>query len=173
MYREVAAIPVLLRGAEIPSGTVDGKLEARDFHDLLLALADDARLDVFAWGDAAKRDDRYTSVYMTTPYYPIHRPYLRKVCMRGFQRGDLFLIWSGYGRTYELYDVGVDAEQRHSLARSLPEKVVELAGAMERAVPAWVEPSKIAAPGPEAIEQLRALGYLGALVMPPDASERP
>ncbi len=158
LYPELLHIPALLHvgGAR---GRIESRLEGRDLHDLLLALAVPGSADVPAWAEARGRERRYASLYLTTGSASLHRPYLHSVSMRGVEVGPLHLIWSGYGPTVELYDRERDRDEQVNLARRHPERVAALSDEMDASVDYWAERAEIEYT-PETIEQLRALGYI-------------
>ena len=158
LYREVIRIPVILRAARDEAGTVSAELEARDFFDLLARMARTPDVDPVAWAEARRRRRRYTSVYATTAS-AAHRPYLGHVCMRAVEENGLFLIWSGYGGTYELYDRVRDPGQSNNLARLRPDRVSAMSRSLDESVAHWA--SRVAVEHTdETMDLLRALGYV-------------
>ncbi len=158
LYREVLWIPVIVNLAEDQFRLLEARLEARDFFDLTLDLSTSANLDVARWAESRARDQRYASVYLTTNM-ALHRPYLREVCMRGIEKGEYRLIWSGYGSTYELYRVGADPIERFNLAGKHLDILAELRNAMDAVVPRWS--NRVPVERSDEVEQMmRRLGYI-------------
>lgn len=158
LYREVVAIPALLRTPRGDVGRVPAKLEGRDFFELFLRLAASADFDARAWARERSRGRRYTSIYAGTPS-ALHRPYLSHVCMRALEEGDRVLIWSAYGSTLELYDVASDPAQSRNLASEQPDALVALRADLENHMPSWSERVPVQH-SHETTDLLRALGYV-------------
>jgi arylsulfatase A-like enzyme len=162
LHRELTHVPGLLCAKALGARRVPGRLEARDFHDLLPRLAAGESLALGEWVDErirARRDRRYSSVYVTTKTAALHRPEQQRVVLRGLDTGDWKLLWSGYGYTYELYEAASDPGEMHNRAGELPERVSDLAAEMDTVVPRWRQPQ----PDFESdhtLEQLRRLGYV-------------
>lgn len=164
LHPELLHVPALLCGDDVAPRRIEGRLEARDFFDLLPHLA--ARPHVApsesleAWVDGRVRrreDKRYASSYIRTPS-GWHRPYQSLVVQRGIDRGDAKLVWSGYGDTTQLYDPSEDPGEHRDLAADRVAELERLTADLDRAVPIWhaVE-SDTEADIP--IELLRNLGY--------------
>ena len=164
LYDEVLAIPALLNlGAGGTRGEIDAKLEARDFYDLLIRLANSDDLDVGAWARGKGRSERYSSVYTSRPDLGfanlLLRPHRVEACLRLIETDGYTLIWSGQGNTYELYDLRNDPAQLDNIAADEPDVVERLRAVLESAVSYW-SPRIIQAPSEEELERLRALGYI-------------
>ena len=158
LYAEVIRLPALLWSRQGWVRTIAEKLEARDFFDLLLYLSRSADPDAAEWAAQRARATRYASIYSTTPS-AWHRPYRSRVCMRGFESDDLFLIWSAYGPTYELYEVQRDPGERRNLARAHRDRIDTLMGAMEDSVGPWAELTPVDH-SDATVDLLRTLGYV-------------
>lgn len=158
LYREVIRIPVIVRTARDQVGTVPAELEARDFFDLLARMARTPDVDPVAWAEKRRRRRRYTSIYSTSPS-AAHRPYLGRVCMRGVEENGFFLIWSGYGGTYELYDRVRDPGQSNNLARMRPDRVSAMSRSLDESVAHWVNRVPVEHTD-ETMDLLRVLGYV-------------
>lgn len=160
LYREVIHIPVAFHVSD-GGGTLDAPLEGRDVHDLVARwAAAGGRLDVGAWAAARRRGERHASVYYSSRGRLLLRPYLRRVVMRAVDREGMKLIWSAYGATFELYEVGRDPAERRNLAAERSATTARLAGFLDRGVVRWNFPRPYER-SPEELEQLRALGYIG------------
>ncbi len=158
LYEELVRLPALLTGADGPSGALDARLEARDFFDLLQRLAHEPALDVAGWAGRRDRGQRYLSTWGATPM-GWHRPYYRYVGLRGIESDGFFLVWSAYGNTWELYDLGRDPGQTRNVVRDNPERTRELAAAMDESVRWWAR-RKAIRHSDETLDLLRALGYV-------------
>lgn len=158
LYDEVIRIPVAVHVGD-GGGATASPLEGRDLFDLVLAVAAEPQLDVERWARESRRERRYTSVYYTGSGRLVLRPYQRRVVMRGLVEGDRKLVWSAYGDTRELYDLGRDPGETDNLAAVDPETVARMEEDMDRAIAFWTFPGA-AAPSERALEQLRALGYV-------------
>ncbi len=158
LYAEVIRLPALLWSRQGRGRTVAEKLEARDFFDLLIHLSRSVDPDAAEWAARRERRTRYASIYSTTPS-AWHRPYLSQVGMRGFESDDLFLIWSAYGPTYELYEVERDPGQRRNLVRVHRDHVETLMGAMEASVGPWANLAPVDH-SDATVDLLRTLGYV-------------
>jgi hypothetical protein len=121
-------------------------------------LARGGARDVRTWARAHERQSRYASTYLTTRFR-WHRPYRIWVAARRLERGRFTLIWSGYGKTWELYDRRSDPELRRNLIEQRPVLRSELEAQMDAAPRAW-RGATAEAPTGEREEQLRALGYV-------------
>ncbi|MDH3213222.1 MAG: sulfatase [Myxococcales bacterium] len=158
LYREAIWLPTIVH---IPGGEADeisAPLEARDFFDLLVRVAASGSVDPVEWAKARARSRRYASIYSTTAS-AVHRPYLSHVCMRSIEEDGLRLVWSGYGSTYELYDLTRDPDERRSLARALPDRVEALEKSIDDPVSRWVERVPVEEDA-QTVEMLRVLGYV-------------
>jgi arylsulfatase A-like enzyme/uncharacterized membrane protein len=158
LYPEVLSVPAVLRTTSGQRGEVLAPLEARDFYDLLIEVSGAPDMDVMAWANERRRKERRVSTYLTSDY-PIDRPYLRKVIVRGLEREGLFAIWSGYGETVELYDTRRDPGQRVNIARKRPELARELSRAIATSPRPWHSGGAVEMTE-ERRNQLRSLGYL-------------
>jgi hypothetical protein len=162
LHRELTHLPVLLCAPDFVARRVPGRLEARDFHDLLPRLASGERIPLEEWvveRVRARNGHRYASLYWTSSDSSIHRPEQARVVMRGIDTEKWKLLWSGYGDTYELYEAANDPLEMNNRAGELPARVAELAGEMDAAVGHWSQLQ----PDSESegtLEQLRKLGYV-------------
>jgi hypothetical protein len=163
LYGEVIHVPVALRWKGAPGGAdLPQRLEARDFHRLLVAIArgEIGAADVPAWAARNERRRRYSSVYYSTTGRLALRPYQSRVCMRALEEGPHKVVWSAYGDTWELYDRDTDPGEQVNLAEIDPATVRRLSAAFDGEIGFWSKARALVLP-PEAREQMRALGYLG------------
>ncbi|MBZ0115326.1 MAG: sulfatase-like hydrolase/transferase [Thermoanaerobaculia bacterium] len=159
LYEEVLSVPVAVWGEGITGGELNQRLEGRDIHDLVLALAKRERTSVSDWTAAHHRERRYASIYYSSEGRLLLRPYLRQVAMRAIQSGDEKLIWSAYGKTWELYDLEADPGESDNLIRRRGDRFQALSQELEDAVDRW-RPGTPIELSEEALEQLRTLGYV-------------
>jgi arylsulfatase A-like enzyme len=162
LYQEVVHVPAGLRWKGAPAGgDLPQKLDSRDLHDLLVAVAggEVGHAGVPAWAARRARAQRYASVYYGTTGRLLLRPYQRRVFMRAVEQGSEKLVWSAYGDTWELYDLASDPGEQDNLAARLPARAQALAAGLDAAVAFWspAQPLELDA---DMREQLRALGYL-------------
>jgi arylsulfatase A-like enzyme len=158
LFAELVRIPALLLGPGVEPQRIDARLEGRDFHDLLARLARGDPPDPPGWARERNRDRRLTSVYSRTAS-PWHRPFNRRVCMRGIEEDGWFLVWSSFGPYLELYRREDDPGE----TRNFVEREAERAAAMKRTLDA--EPHVWTTPVPvelrdETAELLKRLGYV-------------
>jgi arylsulfatase A-like enzyme len=160
LYPEVLHLPALLRTPSAEVGTISEALEERDFFELLLRLAESPALDVRQWARHAARDMRYASIYSTTTLFGFQRPYLREVAMRAVEQGGAMAIWSGYGPTYELYDLERDPGARVNLVEREPDRLERMRRTLDELPAHWSRPVPVDNLSSATEEQLRALGYI-------------
>ncbi|MCH2169933.1 sulfatase [Myxococcota bacterium] len=163
LYPEVMHLPAVLQAPSLHSGAIDGRLEGRDFFDLLLRLARNEPLDLNQWVEersSLRQGTRYASTYLTSPA-GIHRPYQTHVCTQSVEAGDSLFIWSGYGDTVEFYDTRSDPELTRNLAHSKNDEIKMLRSRMRTLMPRWalLEPLS---ESDHTLEMLKALGYVDA-----------
>jgi arylsulfatase A-like enzyme len=162
LYRELLWIPLIVSTGDEAGSRLSEKLDARDVHDLLCAMAISPRaLDVRDWARSARRDRRYASSYAEPAgSLPSRLAFpFRAQRLRGVEQDGYFLIWSGYGPTWELYDTDRDPWQRTNVATAHPEKVEALRAALDDAVRYRRAPQKTEHTLQE-LERLRDLGYV-------------
>lgn len=158
LYPAQADIPAVVVGPGVPRGRSGARLEGRDLRALTLALASSSRPDLAAWGRTHDRPTRFASVYTRLPGGP-HRPFYRVTASRRFEDGDLVLLWSAYGDTWELYDRARDPGFRRNLADERPHDVQRLrAEMMDRGTLRGRRVESRAST--RTADQLRALGYV-------------
>jgi arylsulfatase A-like enzyme len=157
LYSELLSIPAILRTPGGAHGQLRTPLEARDFYDLLIALSRKPEMDVEEWAAERGRDERHASVYLTSDF-PVDRPYLSRVIMRGVEKKGFFFVWSGYGDTRELYDLERDPGQLVNVVRRHPALVQELSRSIASA-PRPRHAGGTAELSEERKRQLRSLGY--------------
>lgn len=158
LYGELIDIPVALWTGD-GGGEVRERLEARDFHDLLLQVSSGEPVAVPVWAAERQRERRYASIYYSREGRLALRPYIRHVAMRALQDGDRKLIWSAYGDTRELYDLSKDPAETVNRLRSLDAVTTALTAALDDPISAWIEARELEPTG-DNLEQLRALGYV-------------
>ncbi len=159
LYGEVIRIPVAFHTGD-GTGELDEPLEGRDFFDLLTRwTAGEANLDVAAWAAQKRRRQRHASIYYSSEGRLLLRPYLQKVCMRAVESEGYRMVWSAYGSTFELYEVGRDPREQRNLAAARPDLVERLAALLDESMRRWHFPRAYER-SPEELEQLRTLGYI-------------
>ena len=164
LYDEVVKIPLALgdlTAAPVGHGgsDLDARLEGRDVHDLVVQLAGDPRVSVADWAASRARERRYLSLHYTGSGRLLLRPYRRHNLMRALDEADRKMIWSGYGETYELYDLVTDPGEHHNLSAQEPTRVERMAADLDRQIQEWVK-APVAEIDQEALRQLRSLGYV-------------
>ncbi len=169
LYSEVLQIPVIARfeGSETaPSpGVIHAPLEGRDFFDLMVRTAAREQLDLATWADSRTRQVRVATVAFagtsgrSLSIQNLLRPYRRTIYSRMIQSGVRRYIWSAYGDTEELYDLSTDPAETLNVASANSAEVAALRQQLDAIPPYWV---RLAPRGlsPEAVEELRALGYI-------------
>lgn len=157
LYDEVVRIPALLCRS-IQGGSHSERLEGRDLFDLVLAAAADPQIDLDRWSSEHARGERYLSLYYTGEGQLRLRPYRRYNLMRSIDRPDGRAIWSGYGETWELYDLR-DSRQLSNLASQDPERLRGFAEALPLYPSYWTFPEPVAY-SEEMRRRLESLGYL-------------
>jgi arylsulfatase A-like enzyme len=160
LYPELVHVPALLRTPRGESGVTPEALTGRDFFTLLLDLAGSPDLDIASWARQNARSTRLASSYGSTLGTALHRPYLRFICTRSIEQSGLFLIWSGYGPTVELYDLARDPGARKNLADDEPERVRAMLRALDASPPGSWSQRRAVEPSAATHEQLKALGYV-------------
>lgn len=159
LYREVAQIPALLQTNRQQHAVIRSPLEARDFHDLLLALADEPGLDVAGWSERRARSVRYSSIYASSAA-ALQRPYKSRVCMRALEKDGWMVLWSAYGPSLRLYDLKRDPDQHRDRSMDEPEITARLAQEMREITGTeWARRDHVQL-REDTEAQLRALGYL-------------
>ncbi len=166
LYSEVLQVPAILqlRGAT-PSGTIDARLEGRDFFDLLVRLGAGERLDIEAWATGAERSARVASLYFekdpgrSERIHYLLRPYRDRIYDRMIQRDGRRYIWSAFGPTDELYDLTADPGERRNLADHEADRVTAMRDELDQSPPYWVQLVALLL-ADEALENLRQLGYI-------------
>jgi hypothetical protein len=158
LYREAIWLPTIIHIPGGEAGEISAPLEARDFFDLLVRAAASGSVDSVEWAKAGARSRHYASIYSGTAS-GLHLSYLSHVCMRSVEEDGLRLVWSGYGSTYELYDLARDPGERRSLARALPDRVEALAKSLDDPVSRWGERVPVEEDA-QTVEMLRVLGYV-------------
>jgi arylsulfatase A-like enzyme len=159
LYDEVVEIPLIVHQPGAAPAVIDARLEGRDLFDLVLALGADAGLDLTAWATGQERERRYLSLEYTGSGRLALRPYRRNNLMRALDTPERRFIWSGYGPTRELYDQRNDPEQLDNRIERERDIAAALEAGLDDMVPGWRFPEPID-PSDEALEQLRALGYV-------------
>ena len=157
LYVELVHVPALLLLPGQPHRLVAAPLEARDFFDLLPALAGGLR-DIGGWARARPRNQRYSSVDLTSSMV-FWRPRRRYAALRRLDAGELALVWSAFGNTLELYDESADPHERDNLVTLRPDEAAEMLRQLQRATPPWT-PSTPVGFDRSSLRQLQALGYL-------------
>ncbi|MCA9510013.1 MAG: sulfatase [Myxococcales bacterium] len=164
LHPELLHLPAILCAEDVAAERVEGRLEARDFFDLLPRLAARPRGErvesLDRWVDARvrlRRDERYASSYIRTPS-AWHRPYQTLIVQRGIDLADAKLVWSGYGETTQVYDLLRDPTEHRDVAGSDRARLDRLRAALEAAVPYW-HPVESDTESDIPIELLRNLGY--------------
>jgi arylsulfatase A-like enzyme len=159
LYREVTHIPAVLHTGRDQHVAIPSPLEGRDFHDLLLALADAPGLDVAGWSSQRGRSVRYSSIY-STGQPSFHRPYIANVCMRALEKDGWLVLWSAYGPSLRLYDAKRDPGQHRDRSREEPEIAARLEREMREVEGReWAHRERVQF-RQQTQDQLRALGYI-------------
>lgn len=158
LYREVLSIPALLQTPGADSGRIEGKLEARDFFDVFARLGRSSWDEIREWLAARGETERMSSIFYSMETF-LKRPYENYVSMRSIEAQGHTLVWSGYGSTYELYDVEKDPEQKRNLARERPNLLADLRNILHSRPERWARREPIAE-SEQTVKMLRALGYV-------------
>lgn len=163
LYRELLWIPLVLDLGGGAGALLDEELDSRDVFALLRAFASSSP-NVESWARTARREQRYASSYARSTggwtdrlLFPFGAQRLRAV-----EEDGRFLVWSGDGSTFELYDSRRDPLQHSNIASAHPDLVDELSEKLERVVGYRV----IAPPAAHSerdLERLKALGYVEEL----------
>jgi arylsulfatase A-like enzyme len=157
LFSEVVRIPAILQGPGVEGQRVDARLEGRDLFDLLWRLARGDALDPAAWARDHSRDRRFASVYSRTEAR-WHRPFHRRVCMRGIERDGYFLIWSAYGPSLELYRREDDPGETRNLIAREQERALSMKRTLDAEPRVWATRVELQVRD-ETAELLRRLGY--------------
>lgn len=158
LYREVLWVPLFVNLPDGRSGRVDAPLESRDLYALVQDLVRDPGLDLEAWGASHARAVRYASQYLDRAEDA--RPDKK---WTGLRRADGFgasLIWSAFGATSELYDLGADPGELANRIDQDGERARRLRAALEDSVRFWTQPLRVVRSASE-LAFLRELGYAG------------
>ena len=162
LYRELLWVPLVVHLPDGRAGRVEAPLELRDLYALVQDLARDPALDLGAWGRTHARGLRYASQYLDRAADA--RPEEKWTALRRVDADGASLIWSAYGRTFELYDRAVDpGEWANRIDRD--GRAAALRAALEDAVRFWTAPIRVERDARE-LEFLRALGYAGGVDAP-------
>jgi arylsulfatase A-like enzyme len=162
LYRELLHVPALVwtvgERPQTAPGRIEARLDGRDVFHLLAAVAAGDLPDLRRWAAGRERRRRYASVYYSTEGRLLLRPYLARIAMRAVEEDGLELVWSGYGGTYELYDLRRDPGETRNLAAERPADVARLARALDQEVAFWTAAQGYSASA-ESERQMKALGY--------------
>ena len=149
----------------VTAGGIDAPLEGRDFFDLLVRLAAGEPLDPVAWAASNRREARVASLYFekdpgrSVLVHHLLRPYRSRIFNRMIERDGWRYVFSAFGPTDELYDLGADPGEIRNLAGDEAARVAALRAELEETPPYWVQlvPLQLS---DEALENLRQLGYI-------------
>jgi arylsulfatase A-like enzyme len=162
LHREVVHLPALLCAAEEPARRIAGRLEARDFHDLLPRLGAGGGTPLEVWAserNGARGGHRYSSSYVRTKAAAIHRPGQSQSVLRALESADWRLMWSGFGETFELYERASDPWELFNQVAVRPEVASSLSEELEAEIE-WWSLLQSDAETDETFDQLRELGYV-------------
>ena len=162
LYRELTHLPGLLCAEDETARRVAGRLEARDFFDLLPRLASGELPSLESWvegRDQARGGRRYSSAYVRSKAASFHRPRQAQSLLRSLETGDWKLVWSGYGETYELYESASDPEELENRASGESARVSRLADDLDTEIGRWSIQENDLESG-DTFEQLKQLGYV-------------
>ena len=162
LHRELTHIPAFLCAEGGTARRVGGKLEARDFFDLLPRLAAGTAPVLEEWveeREEARGGRRYASAYVRAREASFHRPQQAQSLFRAIEADGWKLIWSGYGETYELYEPDADPRELENRASDEPERLSRLVSDLDSEIRRW-SLQETDAESEDTLEQLRQLGYV-------------
>lgn len=160
LYREEIWVPtfVYLSDGE-PSAKLDARLESRDLFDLVMELARPEPVDPIAWAEARSRPIRYSSQFLLRNVRGARADQLH-TALRMVDSPEAVLIWSGYGPSWELYDLASDPGQFTNRVELDAERAAELREMFDDQIRFWADRPRVERSEKD-IEFLRALGYVG------------
>ena len=163
LYRELLWIPLVLDLGDGEGALLNEELDSRDVFVLLRALASSSP-KVGEWARAARRQQRYASSYAQPSAGWVDRlvfPF-RAQRLRAIEEDGQFLVWSGHGSTFELYDSRRDPLQLSNIASEHQHLVSELGRRLDSVV-GYRTIAPAAEPSDADLERLKALGYVEEL----------
>jgi arylsulfatase A-like enzyme len=160
LYREEIWVPSFVYVSEgEPSAVLDVRLESRDLFDLVMEMARPETLDVVAWAKGRARETRYASQFLLRNVRGA-RPDQLHTALRLVDSPDGVLIWSGYGPSWELYDLAEDPGQLRNRIDIDAEGAESLRAVIDEQVRFWADRPRVER-SEEDLQFLRDLGYIG------------